>query len=134
MEKEKYYRNLYLIGAWWNWILGISFIFATFFMKFAFGWFGIALPKTFVWMHLFFILFFLMGFVSYQVYKDPVRNYFFGKLCVYGRLIVIITLTIYYFLHAYNALIFLIVVPGTILMLLSWGFIGYFKDKAYSGG
>jgi len=129
MEKGNFYKKVYLIGALWNWVLGISFIFATFFMKFAFRWFGIELPNTFVWMHLFFILFFYLGFVNYAVYKDPIKYYFFGKLCVFGRFFMISIMLTYFFLGSFNALIFLIIIPGSIIAISSIGYIGYFKDK-----
>ncbi len=69
--KQRYYKFLFLIGAIWNIVIALGFLFAT---KQVFPIFGLQMPADSVWFQLFFSLVLAFGLGYYWVSRDLGRN------------------------------------------------------------
>ncbi|MFX1299028.1 MAG: hypothetical protein ACFFD2_29740 [Promethearchaeota archaeon] len=75
MDKEKYYKYLFYIGAIWNWIVAISLLFASLlFLDLIANFFGILIPPSLIWFHIVVGIIFLFGIGYYIVAKDLTKN------------------------------------------------------------
>ena len=78
LEKNQYYKLLFLIGAIWNWGAGAIFLILTIFIPSSIELFGAKIPPTFIWFHiiialvLLFGLFFFMTSRNLEKYHDIV--------------------------------------------------------------
>jgi len=78
LEKNQYYKLLFLIGAIWNWGAGVIFLILTIFIPSSIELFGAEIPPTFIWFHiilalvLLFGLFFFMTSRNLEKYHDIV--------------------------------------------------------------
>ena len=90
MPKKKYYKQLFLIGAIWNWSAAVVFALG---YKILFPLFGMALPLYPVFFLMFLGLAFVLGmgyfWVSRDIHKnhDIVRMGIIGKIMVFAALI-----------------------------------------------
>ena len=118
MKKEKYYKNLFLIGAIWNWIVAPT------------GFFGINLiirhlnmkPVEYpVAWQLFMALVFVYGIAYFYVYKDLVKNRNCAKLGIYSKTAVFTLLTYYW---AIGDIPFVLIIPGIVDLI----FAGFFVE------
>ena len=58
MDKKDYYKYMFIIGAFWNWILSVSFIILSIVDETIFATFGITKPPTLFFLHALLILIF----------------------------------------------------------------------------
>ena len=85
LEKNQYYKLLFLIGAIWNWGAGAIFLILTIFIPSSIELFGAKIPPTFIWFHiiialvLLFGLFFFMTSRNLEKYHDIVIFFVFEK-------------------------------------------------------
>jgi len=61
VEKNDYYKYMFLIAAFWNWLVGVTFILTSILAPDAISIFGVANPPSFMWMHIVFALIILFG-------------------------------------------------------------------------
>jgi len=93
MRKEKYYRNLFLIGAIWNWSATTIFFFA---YEPIFSLAGMEVPANPLFLRLFLSLAFVFGIGYYWVSRDIANNHAIVKLGIMGKLSVFVLMTFYW--------------------------------------
>ncbi len=85
MEKQAFYKNLFLAGAIWNWAATLLFGLG---YPFLFPLFNMAEPRYPVFFLLFLALAFVFGIGYFWVSRDISRNHAIVVLGVIGKLIV----------------------------------------------
>ncbi len=89
MEKIAYYKNLFLIGATWNWLATLSFALG---YKWIFALFSMNLPVFPVFFILFLGLAFVFGIGYYWVSRDINKNHDIVKMGIIGKVFVFVAL------------------------------------------
>lgn len=74
MDKKDYYKYMFIIGAFWNWILSVSFIILSVVDETIFVTFGITKPPTLFFLHALLILIFTFGIGYFIVGRDINNN------------------------------------------------------------
>lgn len=74
MDKKDYYKYMFIIGAFWNWILSVSFIILSIVDETIFATFGITKPPTLFFLHALLILIFTFGIGYFIVGRDINNN------------------------------------------------------------
>ena len=118
MQKEKYYKNLFFIGAIWNWIVAPTGFLAINPMLRYLKMKPIQYPVA--W-QLFMALVFVYGIAYFYVYKDLVKNRNCAKLGVYSKTAVFVLLTYYW---AIGDIHFVLIIPGIVDLI----FAGFFVE------
>ncbi len=112
MNREKYYKILFLITAVWNWGMGVVFTLLTiFFRPFALSTFGAEMPPSLVWMHGFFFLIFVIGFAFFFASFDVKNNIAVLKFGIIDKFLIFPVIFIYFLLGDIS---FTAVVPAII--------------------
>jgi len=70
MDKNAYYKYMFLSGAIWNWVLGLVNYFGPIFITDSFVMFGVAEPPSLIFYHLFFGIATIFGIGFYLVSTD----------------------------------------------------------------
>jgi len=113
VRKEKYYRNLFLIGAIWNWSATTIFFFAH---EQIFTLIGMEIPASPVFLRLFLSLAFVFGVGYYWVSRDITNNHAIVKLGIIAKIFVFVLIT-YYWIEGYVK--FLLVPTGVVDLIFS---------------
>jgi hypothetical protein len=87
MPKEGYYKNMFFIGALWNWVASLTFAIG---WKFLFPLFGMALPNYLVFYMLFLGLCFVFGIGYFWVSRDISSNHGIVRMGIIGKLLVFV--------------------------------------------
>jgi hypothetical protein len=106
MEKKEYYKYLFLIGAVWNWLIGITFITTSIFMPDVYTLFGTDAPSSLVWMHIFFIFVIIFGIGYYWVGRNIDGNHGIVKMGIIAKLTVFVVFGYYFLVGDFNFLVF----------------------------
>jgi len=85
MQKEKYYRKLFIIGAFWNWTISLTTL--AIYRPF-FSFFNMKIPESPVWLFMFLGAVFVFGIGYFLVALDPVKNYGIVTLGIIGKVLV----------------------------------------------
>ncbi|MHA2009759.1 MAG: hypothetical protein ACXABO_18405 [Promethearchaeota archaeon] len=109
MERKIYYKYLFLIGAIYNIIIGISFIALSPLADSVTSAFGMETPPSLVFVHGFFGLVFIIGIGYYIVSRDIHKNHGVVILGAIGKFYMIILFLTYFLLDFSN---FLPVIPA----------------------
>ena len=104
MDKLGYYRFLFLVGAIWNIVLGIGYIFTSLFIEGSFEMFGVEEPPSLIFYHLFFGIVIVYGIGYYLVSDNLDKNHGIVLLGVLGKLWVFLIVGYYYFAGDLNLL------------------------------
>ncbi len=109
LDKRKYYRYLFIIGAIWNWIVAISlFSVSIFMLDFVTTLFGMAVPPSLIWFHVIVALIFVFGIGYYIVGRDLSKNHGLVLIGALEKFLFFVILLIYFFLGDINILVLLL--------------------------
>jgi len=75
MDKNTYYKYLFVVGATWNILASLSFIMTSIFMRSAFPAYGIAIPISMIWLQSFLFLVANLGIGYLIVSLDISKNH-----------------------------------------------------------
>jgi len=75
LDKEKYYKYLFIVAGLYNIINSLIFLLASLFMIEVFPMFGVAVPPSFVWLHLTLLLIIMFGIGYFIVARDLSDNH-----------------------------------------------------------
>lgn len=99
MNREKYYKSLFLVAAIWNWGMGVVFtVLTVFFLPFALPTFGAEMPPSLVWMHGFFFLIFVIGFAFFFASFDVKNNLAVVKFAIIDKFLIFPVMLLYFLL------------------------------------
>ncbi|TFG07486.1 MAG: hypothetical protein EU539_04740 [Promethearchaeota archaeon] len=118
MDKKQYYKVLFLFGALYNWIVGITFLVISIFMSFLFPFFFNFELTSPVFLELFAISVIIMGMGNYWFSKDINKNQDAVRMCCISRIIVFILITYYWLIGDLSIYVFLLVIPNLIIGIL----------------
>lgn len=128
MNKEKYYKILFLIAALYNILNSLIFILVSLFATGLFPLFGVEIPPSMIWLQLSLILIALLGIGYIMVSRDISKNH--GLVLVGGlaKLSFFLMSLIYFFIGDLNILIVLLGSVDLIMVILFIEFL-YFQNK-----
>lgn len=118
MDKEKYYKILFLVAALYNIINSVIFILVSLVATDLFPLFGVEIPPSMIWLQLSLILIALLGIGYIIVSRDISKNH--GLVLVGGlaKLAFFLMSLIYYFIGDLNILIVLLGSVDLIMVIL----------------
>jgi len=119
MQKEKYYKRLFLVGAVWNWVVAPIFFFA---YAPIFKYLEMEPLRYVLPLQLFMALVFVFGIAYFYVYKNLVRNRDCAKLGVYSKTAVFVLLTYYWIV---GEIVFALVIPGIVDLIFAGLFLEF---------
>jgi hypothetical protein len=118
MNKEKYYKILFIIAALYNIVNAVAFIIVSIIATDLFPIFGVDIPPSMIWLQLSLILIALFGLGYILVSRDISKNHglvFIGGL---AKLSFFILTLIYFFQGDVNILILLLGTVDLIMVIL----------------
>ena len=119
MEKENYYRNLFFIGAIWNWMVAIV---STFFYHPMFRLLGMDDPVYPGILYTFFGVVFVFGIGYYWISRDLENNDNIVKMGILGKTWVFAVALYYAIVGDFH---WLLVLPGTVDLVFAGLFIEF---------
>ena len=129
MDKNKYYKFLFLIGAIWNWFVAVSILFASLFMKeFVSELFGMVLPPSMVWFHVVTALIFVFGIGYYIVARDLGKNHGVVLIGLLEKFLFFFILLIYVFVGDINIYVTLLTGVDLVFGILFVEFLVNYKN------
>ena len=126
MEKQRYYKRLFFIGAVWNWIVSSIFFFG---YAPIFRFLGMAPPNYALPIRMAMALVFVYGIAYFYVYLDPIKNRNCAKLGVYSKTAVFL-LSAYYWIA--GEIRFPIVIPGIVDLVFAGLFVEFLVHTKYT--
>ncbi|MFX0148178.1 MAG: hypothetical protein ACFE8E_10590 [Candidatus Hodarchaeota archaeon] len=128
MNREKYYRIMFLSGAIWNWLIAIVFILLTLFLlPEAASLVGISIPPSLLFMHGFLVFAFIIGVGLFIISRDINNNRGIAQMCVVEKFSIFTLFLIYFILGDFNIILFLPVVVDLIYGILFLEFLINYK-------
>ena len=127
MERKDYYKNLFLISAIWNLIVGLVFIVLSPLADSLTTMFGMEVLPSLVFYHSFFGIVAVFGIGYYLVARDITKNHGIVVLGTITKLYVFILYLIYFILGYSNFLPILFVIVDLIFACLFVEFLISFK-------
>jgi hypothetical protein len=118
MQKERYYKNFFIVAAVWNWVATVPFFFA---YEQIFAFLGMRMPIYPVTLQLFLSLAFVFGIGYYWVSRN-LMNLEIVKMGVVGKILVFL-LFLYY--AAIGNIPWLLVLPGIVDLIFAILFMEY---------
>ena len=97
MDKKEYYKYLFLIGAIWNIVLGVIYIFTSLLLEEPFEMVGLETPSSLIFYYLFFGIVMIYGVGYYLVSTNLDKNHGIVLMGILGKLWVF-CISCYYFL------------------------------------
>jgi len=122
MDKEKYYKWLFIIGAIFNWIMAVSFFIGSIAIPEIFVLFGTAYPPTLFFLHALLGLIFVYGIGYFIVGRDIHKNRGCVWLGILSKLSFFTFCVVYFILGDLN---FVIVIFGTFDFIFACLFIEF---------
>jgi len=99
LNRQEYHKYLFFIAAIWNWGMGVVFTLLTIFLRpVALTTFGAEDPPSFVWMHGFFFLIFVIGFAFFFTSFDVKNNLAVVKFGIIDKFLIFPVMFIYFLL------------------------------------
>ena len=105
-EKGMYEKNLFFIGALWNWSAAILFVGLSVVNRQLLTYFH-NIPQTMLWYYCFLGAVFVFGMGYYWISKDVRRNRDIIKMGIMGKIIVFLLFLIYLLKGEITSLLFL---------------------------
>ncbi|HUX98506.1 MAG TPA: hypothetical protein VMV49_03015 [Candidatus Deferrimicrobium sp.] len=128
LDKTRYYRKLFLIGAIWNWFVAILLLLISLFMiDLAASLLGMEIPPSLIWIHLIIGLIFAYGVGYYIIARDLTKNHGLVIIGIMEKYLFFIIFLIYYIFGDININAVLLVVPDFIFGCLYLEFIFDYK-------
>ena len=122
MDKEKYYKWLFIVGAVFNWIISVSLFIGSLAIPEIYALFGTTYPPTLFFLHALFGLIFVYGIGYFIVGQDIHKNRGCVWLGIFSKLSFFAFCVIYFLL---GDLTFIIVVFGSFDLVFACLFIEY---------
>lgn len=117
MDKEKYYKYMFIAGAIWNLAVGVIFLpITTFAYDFGIGMFDMSPPDSKVFIQGFLVLVFAIGIGLYVVSTNPKKYYWIVAMFAFEKFAINAVVIPHYFMGEFN---FLFV--AMILVDFIWG-------------
>ena len=130
LEKDKYYRYMFLIAAIWNFFVGMSlFLASVFLIDIIAPLFEMAIPPSLVWFHVVSGMVFFFGVGYYIVSRDISQNHGLVILGIIEKFFFFFAIVIYYFLGAYNFNAVLLVIVDLVFGCLFLEFLINYKKN-----
>lgn len=108
MDRNKYYKYMFLSGAIWNWAVGILFtLLSIFLLPTLASLFGLLVPPSLIFVHSFLALVFAVGVGLFIISRDITKNHGIAQMCVVEKFLIFIVILVYFFLGDCN--IFLVI-------------------------
>jgi hypothetical protein len=126
-DKTVYYRYLFIIGAIWNIVIALGFLFLT---KQVLPLFGLQMPAEPVWLYLFSALVLVFGLGYYWVSRNLDRNHAVVGMGVVGKLLVFLILGYYWIAGSIPTLTALAGVGDLVFAILFLGFLTNYKSRS----
>ncbi len=126
MNKNKFFKSLFLIAALYDLILGVVFLTM---YKFIYSYFNIALPTYPMYLQLSAAFVIAIGIAYYFVYLNMYRNIDLVKLGIIYKLIYILVAGYYYLIGIAHVIFFWFVVFDIIFLVLFVWFLVYAKKR-----
>jgi hypothetical protein len=104
LEKNLYYKLLFLIGAIWNWGAGIIFLILSIFIPSSIEIFGAEIPSTFIWFHIILALVLLFGLFFFMTSRNLEKYHDIAVFFVIEKFIFFFIPFIYFLLGDINFL------------------------------
>lgn len=98
MDKKTYYKYLFIIGAIFNWILGVRFILTSILYPAIFEEFGTSYPPTLFFLHSLLVLIITFGIGYFIVGMDITKNHGCVILGIVSKLLFFMMCVIYFLL------------------------------------
>jgi hypothetical protein len=118
MQKERYYKNFFIVAALWNWIATVPFFFA---YGPIFAFLGMRMPIYPGSLQLFLSLAFVLGIGYYWVSRN-LMNLEIVKMGIIGKIFVFLLLFYYAIIGNIH---WLLVLPGIVDLIFAILFIQY---------
>ena len=118
MNKKKYYKNLFLCAALWNWAVGISLLTLSFIAPHLFPLFGVKIPPSLVFVQMLFILVTIFGIGFIIVHLDIEKNRGIVQMSVLEKFSFFIVFLIYFLLNHINFFVLLLNIIDLIFGIL----------------
>jgi len=118
MNKEKYYKILFIVAALYNIIISVAFISVSVVATELFPLFGVEIPPSMVFLQLSLILIALLGVGYIMVSRDISKNHGLVLIGGLAKLSFFLMSLIYYFIGDLNILIVLLGSVDLIMVIL----------------
>jgi hypothetical protein len=124
MDKEKYYKNVFLSGAIWNFFVAVIFILGMSLMLSTIAaQYDMKIPPSLVFMHAFLAMVFIVGVGLFVVSRDLAKNHNIVIMFVIEKFLMFIIFLAHYFTGAYN---FLLVIPTIVDLIYGILFLEFY--------
>jgi hypothetical protein len=124
MRREKYYRFLFLTGAFWNWTVATVFFFAS---EPLIRNLGMAPLRYTVPLKIAMSMVFIYGIAYFNAYRDNVKNRNIVKLGVYGKIMVFALLVNSWLI---GDIAFGMVIPGIVDLIFAGLFLEFLASTS----
>ncbi len=118
MEKNTYYKYLFLIAALWNLIIGIVFVLVLIVSPNSATLFITALPPSFIWAYSFFFFVFLFGLLFYLTSRNIEKYQKLANIYVVEKFGVFVIFLIYLLLGDIKFIAFSLTIVDLIFGIL----------------
>ena len=129
MEKKKYYKNMFLIAAIWNWLVGFTCLILSLVAPDSILLFGVEMPPSLSFLQILFILISIFGIGFYIVHRDIDSNHGIVQMSVVEKVSFFIVFLIYFIIGDVNVLVLLLVIVDLIFGILFIEFLFNFKNS-----
>jgi len=118
MEKKQYYKNMFLIAAIWNWLVGLTCLILSLVYPESITLFGVQMPPSLSFLQILFILISIFGVGFYIVHRDINSNHGIVQMSVLEKVSFFLVFLIYFIIGHVNALVLLLVIVDLIFGIL----------------
>ena len=127
MDKIKYYKYMFIIGALWNLILGVMFFFLPALGESVFEMTGTEVLPSLLFYHAFFGIVFFFGIAYYLVARDLDKNHVIVLLGAIAKTFIFILFLIYFIIGHSNIVPVIFVIGDLIFACLFAEFLINYK-------
>ncbi|MFX0030859.1 MAG: hypothetical protein ACFE8B_16720 [Candidatus Hermodarchaeota archaeon] len=127
MDKVKYYKYLFIVGALWNLILGFLFFVMPVMGDTVYEMTGVEVPPSLVFYHAFFGVVFSFGIGYFLVARDLNKNHGIVFLGAIAKVFVFVLFLTYFFIGDSNIIPVIFVIGDLIFAILFAEFLINFK-------
>jgi len=118
MDKKKYYTNMFLCAAIWNWMVGLSLLLLSFVMPELFLFFGVEIPPSLVFVQMLFVLIVIFGFGFFFVHLNVDENHGIVQMSALEKLMFFLVFFIYFIIGDVNIFVLLLNIVDLIFGML----------------
>ena len=118
MDKNSYYKNMFLVAALWNWILAVVFILLSILSPSSAEDFGIDIPPTWFFAHAFYFFVFLFGLLFYVTGRSLEKYHGLAPIFVLEKVCAFIIVLLYFLIGEVNVAVLVIGIGDLIFGIL----------------